>query len=247
MIKKTLAFFIAQGNRLARGAKKLGNGLVQYRWTVAAVMVIASVLIPVYFLLDSPYAKPENQVTDGKSLDGADIGNAKQDSDWPVAVEEPAAPPTDDTSATPAESNAEEESKPALNDMVLPATGQVVTGYGFNYSQEFADYRFHDGLDLSVQRDMPVGAVLPGEVTVVEYAQLYGYRVTVDHGSGWQTRYANLAKVSVERGDQVEQGDQLGTIGDPGTAEAASGTHVHMELLSDGESVNPSAYLPLAE
>lgn len=57
----------------------------------------------------------------------------------------------------------------------------------------------------------------------------YGLFVLLEHpfGDGVKTRYAHLDKVSVDVGDYVEQGEELGIMGDTGDA---TGCHVHFEV-----------------
>jgi len=57
----------------------------------------------------------------------------------------------------------------------------------------------------------------------------YGNFVLLEHpaGANVRTRYAHLRSVSVEVGDYVRQGQDIGTMGDTGDA---SGCHVHFEV-----------------
>ena len=71
----------------------------------------------------------------------------------------------------------------------------------------------------------------------------WGYRQygRVDHGEGWQSLYAHLATVDVSCGQEVYQGDVIGTIGDSGMA---NGAHLHFELRNDEYGrVNPWDFL----
>ena len=54
--------------------------------------------------------------------------------------------------------------------------------------------------------------------------------------------YGHLAKVLVEVGQEVEEGDGLGLVGSTGLS---TGAHLHFELWVDGETVNPLPYLAL--
>ena len=57
----------------------------------------------------------------------------------------------------------------------------------------------------------------------------YGKFVLIEHpfGDGIKTRYAHLRSVSVEIGDYVKQGAELGLMGESGEA---SGCHLHFEV-----------------
>jgi len=57
----------------------------------------------------------------------------------------------------------------------------------------------------------------------------YGLFVLLEHpfGDGVKTRYAHMDSVSVDIGDYVKQGDEIGIMGDSGDA---TGCHVHFEV-----------------
>lgn len=59
----------------------------------------------------------------------------------------------------------------------------------------------------------------------------YGKYVVIDHGGGWSTLYAHLNSYSVGVGDQVAQGQGIGTVGNTGNS---YGAHLHHEQLLNG-------------
>ena len=74
---------------------------------------------------------------------------------------------------------------------------------------------------------------------------LYGTVLTVSHGDGTRTVYANLAEQpAVSVGDRVEAGDVIGTVGDTALGEIGQGSHLHFAVTVDGAGVDPLAYLP---
>jgi len=64
--------------------------------------------------------------------------------------------------------------------------------------------------------------------------------VVVDHGDGWQTRYAHLKRIKVDRGRKLKSGDVIGTVGKSGNA---TGFHLHYEILKNGTPVDPRSFL----
>ncbi len=65
-----------------------------------------------------------------------------------------------------------------------------------------------------------------------------GNFVAIDHGNGYITTYAHLKRgsVTVRPGDQVVQGQILGTVGMSGLTEFP---HVHFEVSRDGTFIDP--------
>lgn len=59
-----------------------------------------------------------------------------------------------------------------------------------------------------------------------------GNVIQIDHGGGWFTTYLHLESRSVEAGDEVEQGDEIGRVGRTGPT-ANNHPHVHFELAVD--------------
>jgi murein DD-endopeptidase MepM/ murein hydrolase activator NlpD len=58
----------------------------------------------------------------------------------------------------------------------------------------------------------------------------------VDHGSGYQTRYAHLSGFAVSWGQWVGQGQVIGYVGTTGMS---TGCHLHYEVLYGGMFQNP--------
>lgn len=98
----------------------------------------------------------------------------------------------------------------------------------------------HRGLDFAGMRGSDVVSVAAGVVTWSANRAEYGNTVEIDHGNGYQTRYAHNEKLFVNVGDHVKAGQQIATMGDSGRASAP---HVHFEVLHDGARVNPSKFV----
>ena len=99
---------------------------------------------------------------------------------------------------------------------------------------------FHQGIDLGARKGTPVMATADGTVAFAARSSGYGRTVLIDHGGGWQTRYAHLKRIKVEAGERVVHGKVIGTVGQSGRA---SGPHLHYEVLRNGVPVDPRPYL----
>lgn len=100
---------------------------------------------------------------------------------------------------------------------------------------------FHAGIDFAARRGTPVLAPAPG--TVLQSTALYdgqpkyGQVIVIDHGNGLRSLYAHLDRRSVRVGDTVAAGQTLGLSGATGRV---TGPHLHLEVLRDGEHVDPA-------
>lgn len=96
---------------------------------------------------------------------------------------------------------------------------------------------FHDGVDIIAPGNTPVYAAASGYVTAVQSTDGgKGNMVEITHAGGYVTRYAHLSKSFVSKGMRVSCGTRIGLVGDSGRSFT---THLHYEVLKDGEIMNP--------
>ncbi|MDR0487831.1 MAG: peptidoglycan DD-metalloendopeptidase family protein [Propionibacteriaceae bacterium] len=129
--------------------------------------------------------------------------------------------------------------------LINPTSGTITSLYGLRLHPVYGVWRFHDGLDIATGCGTPLLAVAAGRVTESYYNSGYGYRLVIDHGrvSGrdLKTSYNHAQGYSVRVGDQVRQGQVVGTVGTTGTS---TGCHLHFQTWIGGELVNPKPLLP---
>lgn len=70
----------------------------------------------------------------------------------------------------------------------------------------------------------------------------YGNAVDIDHGAGITSRYAHLARINptIRPGATVTAGQVLGVEGSTGTS---TGNHLHLEILINGDPVDPVPFM----
>ncbi|WP_169720315.1 LysM peptidoglycan-binding domain-containing M23 family metallopeptidase [Atopococcus tabaci] len=124
---------------------------------------------------------------------------------------------------------------------IMPAQGRLTSGYGYRNHPISSIRRLHAGIDIA--GGGPVSAVQSGTVVAAQYDSGWGNYVKIDHGNGLQTLYAHLqdGSTQVSVGDQVSQGQTIGTMGRTGSA---TGVHLHFEVYVNGIQVDPAPYLP---
>jgi murein DD-endopeptidase MepM/ murein hydrolase activator NlpD len=109
---------------------------------------------------------------------------------------------------------------------------------GFDYSVKSN----HLGIDLSAELGDNVYAS-DGGVVVYVGANSYGYgnMIMIDHGTGFQTLYAHLSAIFTSCGFNVTQGETIGAAGSTGRS---SGAHLHFEVRTLSNVINPWDVLP---
>ncbi|MCS4238846.1 M23 family metallopeptidase [Myroides odoratus] len=129
---------------------------------------------------------------------------------------------------------------PAIQPVKNESLKHMASGYGYRSDPFTKIKKFHSGMDFSVNIGTPIYATGDGRVTRANN-QLSGYGnlIEVEHGYGYQTRYAHLSKYNVKQGQTVKRGDIIGYAGSTGRS---SGPHLHYEVHYKGNPVNPLNY-----
>ncbi len=118
--------------------------------------------------------------------------------------------------------------------------GHVSMEFGQNRHPITGQWYIHKGLDISTWRSGdPVLSTADGQVVTVTYDRSYGNCVIVKHKHGIYTRYAHLNSFRVKKGDYVEQGQVIGTVGNTGIS---TGPHLHYEVHIGSDVVDPAKY-----
>ncbi len=123
----------------------------------------------------------------------------------------------------------------------IPVNGYITDGFGIRSNPFNGEGReVHDGLDIAVDFGTPVSTTADGLVIWAGPHGGYGNLVIVYHSNGITTRYGHLSKITVEQGQRVRRGDQIGHAGSTGRS---TGPHVHYEVRENDQSVDPMRYI----
>ena len=122
---------------------------------------------------------------------------------------------------------------------IRPYNGVVTSGYGWrNWQGRYSE--FHTGVDLAGPRGSTVVAADGGTVTFAGWMGNYGRCVIIRHSDTVETLYAHNDTLTVEKGQNVAQGEKIAEIGMTGRT---TGPHVHFEVRINGHDVNPFEHL----
>ncbi len=100
----------------------------------------------------------------------------------------------------------------------------------------------HEGLDIRAPRGSKVYACADGIVELVRKDDaIYGNWIAIQHSGGYRTIYAQMAKVTIGKGQGVQAGQAIGTAGDSGNS---SGGHVHLGLSQAGATASRLTHYP---
>lgn len=135
------------------------------------------------------------------------------------------------------------QDEPLNLEYILPISGSILNNYSNGElvkSKTLRDWRTHDGVDIKATIGTPVAAAADGVVEEIYKDGLWGTVIKLRHDDGAYTVYSSLGEEpTVQIGDDVEQGDIIGAVGDTADAEIALDSHLHFEMIKDGEYVDP--------
>ena len=121
-----------------------------------------------------------------------------------------------------------------------PTEGKIVTGFGAQVHPRFGTRTFRNGVDIEAAVGREVLAVHGGHVIYTGWFKGYGNLIIVDHGNEYYTLYAHIADIEAKEGDDVRQGQRIGTVGDTGSL---AGPRLYFEVRYQGRPQDPEQWL----
>ena len=110
----------------------------------------------------------------------------------------------------------------------------------YSYNNEKIDEAWHLGMDWASVKRASIVTTNPGKVIFRGYLGIYGESIIIDHGLGIASLYAHTSSQSVDVGDMVVAGQEIGNTGSTG---AVFGDHLHFGILIQGIEANPNEWL----
>lgn len=137
-----------------------------------------------------------------------------------------------------------EESKPEVFSFAKPVDGEIIKEYAKDnlvYSETLEEWTNHLGWDIKADKTTVVKASAIGKVKSIKNDPRYGLSIIIEHQDGYETLYSNLLSTEfVTVGEEVKQGQSIGTVGNTAAFEIADTAHLHFEITKNGENIDPS-------
>ncbi|MDZ4846340.1 MAG: M23 family metallopeptidase [Chitinophagales bacterium] len=128
---------------------------------------------------------------------------------------------------------------PAIQPISKKDMVRIASGFGYRIHPFYKTMKLHTGIDFTAPTGTEIYCTGNGVIVDTDYGSGYGHNVVVDHGFGFKTIYAHMHKIKVKKGQKVQRGDVLGTVGNSGLSMAP---HLHYEVLKDNIKVDPINY-----
>lgn len=121
-----------------------------------------------------------------------------------------------------------------------PTDGRIVSAFGEQVHPRFGTRTFKRGIDIEAGEGAGIVAVAVGHVLYTGWFKGYGNLIILDHGNDFYTLYAHAAEVRVKEGEDVRQGQLIGTVGDTGSL---AGPRLYFEVRYQGRPQDPAEWL----
>ena len=114
------------------------------------------------------------------------------------------------------------------NKFIMPVDGIITGVYGSQRILNGKPRWPHYGIDIAADQGTMILSSGSGVVTMAENDLYYtGGTIIMDHGHGISTIYSHLENILVSVGDQINQGDVIGTVGSTGRS---TGPHLDFRI-----------------
>ena len=116
----------------------------------------------------------------------------------------------------------------------------VTSYYGYRVHPISGEKNYHTGVDIGMPQGTEILAGHDGTVTLAGEAGGYGLCVAIEgeayEGHSLTTKYGHCSQILVSAGQEVKAGDVIAKVGSTGNS---TGPHLHLEVLVDGQYMNP--------
>lgn len=128
-------------------------------------------------------------------------------------------------------------------DYAKPLDGVIDVGYSGDdviKSKTLDQWIMHTGIDILADLGTEIKAVNSGVVQRVEEDSMWGICVVIEHSNGIESHYYGLQQTpNLSIGQEINQGDLVGAVGETAEIESAQDTHLHFAMKQNGEWIDP--------
>ena len=122
----------------------------------------------------------------------------------------------------------------------LVGNPKITSDFGKRIHPVLGELQMHYGIDFSTPVGTPVFSPIAGMVEYVKYANdACGYQVKI-RGGEFAVRFCHLSKMTVNKGDFINSGCQIGYSGNTGLS---TGPHLHYEIYYQSRPIPPRQFL----
>jgi len=124
--------------------------------------------------------------------------------------------------------------------LIMPVNGKIINLFGSYKNPKYNTTNFRSGIDIKADHGEPVRSVFKGKVIYSDWFKGYGNMIIIDHGNSYYTVYAHMEETFKSKGDEVDAGEVIATVGDTGSM---TGAKLYFEVRHHGKPMNPLKWL----
>lgn len=125
--------------------------------------------------------------------------------------------------------------------MIKPVAGPYSSPFGLKRFFNGQPRKPHSGIDIAAPEGTEIIAPASGRIVLTGDFFFNGKSVFIDHGQGLISMMCHLSRIDVEQGQQIQQGEAIGAVGETGRA---TGPHLHWTISLNNARVNPFLLMP---
>lgn len=122
----------------------------------------------------------------------------------------------------------------------VPVNGNIVNSFGEYRDSRHNVVNFRSGVDIRADYGEPIHAVSTGKVMYAAWFKGFGNMLIIDHGDHYYTVYAHLEETFKQKGDPVDAGEVIATVGDTGSL---VGPKLYFEVRHHGKPMDPADWI----
>ncbi len=126
--------------------------------------------------------------------------------------------------------------------LTWPVSGNVIMNYSEDKGIYFAtlcQYKCNPAVIIGAEEGAAVKSAAKGVITSISKNEETGLTVKMSIGDNYTLTYGQLKNVTVQKGDVVEQGADLGKIAKPTKYYVVEGPNLYFEVEQNKKTVNP--------
>jgi septal ring factor EnvC (AmiA/AmiB activator) len=123
----------------------------------------------------------------------------------------------------------------ARGDLVFPAVGPVISRYGGSMKTGLS----RKGIEIETLEGGQVVAPFDGVIVFAGQFRGYGELLIIEHGEGYHTLLAGVARIDGTLGQKVVAGEPVGIM----AARKSGKPALYVELRRNGQPINPLPWL----
>lgn len=131
--------------------------------------------------------------------------------------------------------------------LLWPVAGNVLMDYSADrviFFETLQQFKCNPAVIIGAKTGTQVKSAADGIITSVTKEDETGTTVTVNIGSGYSLVYGQLNdEINVKVGEQVLEGDVIGTIADPTMYYSVEGSNLYFQVIKEKDTVNPMLLL----